>query len=316
MLACRPGLGAFFIAHGLVDEVVEIDKSSWTGRRAALARLRRTTWDVVLVPHQSVRTALWMRRLHARRAKVGFAQWWNRGFFQKRVPPSPALPDALRQLSLMVPLDAELERLFQGDDLQRLRSPVSQASPLDLRAPTIPPWASMRVLENRPAGRRIFMAPGSVWATKQWTATGYVELARLIQENRFAVELVGSAAERGLCEAIAGQVEGVRNRAGQTSLAELAELLRGGVALVCNDSGAMHAAAAVGLPTVAIFGPTTLALGFRPWNQRSLVVQRELSCRPCGKHGAQRCPLGTHACMREISVAQVWSAVQALLGHN
>jgi heptosyltransferase-2 len=103
------------------------------------------------------------------------------------------------------------------------------------------------------------------------------------------------------------------NRAGTTSLADLVSLLATGTALICNDSGAMHAAAAAGLPTVAVFGPTTLDLGFRPWNTRAIVVQRELGCRPCGAHGPMVCPIGTHECMEALPAREVLQALDLLV---
>jgi heptosyltransferase-2 len=128
----------------------------------------------------------------------------------------------------------------------------------------------------------------------------------------YSVVLVGSRDEKALCDQIAAAVPGVENRAGTTGLADLVDLLASGRALVCNDSGAMHAAAAAGLPTVAVFGPTTLDLGFRPWNSSAIVMQRELGCRPCGAHGPQVCPLGTHECMKSVTAVDVLGALAKL----
>jgi heptosyltransferase-2 len=312
-LACRPGLGEFFLRHGLVDEVIEIDKRSATGRRTALQKLAATSWDVIFVPHESPRTALWMRRLRAKRAKVGFRSWWNFPFYNRRVEKPVAYPDALRQLSLLTPLDSELAEHFGSEEFARLRSPRAQHSPFEFREPAIPEWCSMRLRPRlNPTGlaaRRIFLAPGSVWPTKRWTAQGYEDLARLLLTQGYQVELVGSAGEKPLCDEIASHVNGVFNQAGQTTLSGLVDLFAQGGGLIANDSGAMHAAAVVGLPTVAIFGPTTLAQGFRPWQNAAIVVQRELSCRPCGKHGAEKCPIGTHECMTKISAAEVYAAL-------
>ncbi len=272
-----------------------------------------TDWDVVFVPHQSVRTALWMTRVRARRGKVGFKQWWNIGIFTHRVVKPMDFPDALRQMSLLTPLDDRLAERFGSDEVQALRSPSSQDSPLNFKTPLIPDWASMTVGRHVPVGKRIFLAPGSVWNTKRWTVRGYEELARLLMLRGYSVELVGSSAERALCQQIANNVEGVLNRSGLTTLGGLIDIFRQGEALICNDSGAMHAAAVAGLPTVAIFGPTTLAQGFRPWQNRAVVVQRILNCRPCGKHGAEKCPIGTHECMEKIAASEVLQALDALL---
>lgn len=308
VLACRPGLGGFFLRKGLVDEVIEIDKRSVSGRKNALNALTAQAWDWIFVPHESVRTALWVRRLQARQGKVGFRKWWNLPFFSRRVKKPMEMPDALRQLSLLTPIDEKLAESF--GELADLRSPEGLESPWDFSMPQIPEWVNMSVGPQAELKRRVFLAPGSVWATKRWTQEGYETLAHLLIQRGFTVELVGSPAEKSLCDAIATKVSGVVNRAGKTTLGDLVDLFSQGGVLVCNDSGAMHAAAIAGLPTVAIFGPTVLAQGFRPWQNRAVVVQRPLECRPCGKHGAKECPLGTHECMKTVSPGEVIAAVE------
>lgn len=310
-LACRPGLGDFFLQKGLVDQVIALDKKSGAGRE----KLKAQNWDLIIAPHESVRTALWVRGLQAK-TKIGFKKWWNYGIFDLRVTKPALYPDALRQLSLLTPIDSHLADLFAEEDFARLQSPATQESPLWFKKLNIPEWASMKVMERKPEARKIFLAPGSVWATKRWTEVGYGNLAEILSKRGYRVELVGSAAEKEICDRIAAKVPRVVNRAGQTSLAELVDLLSTGEALVCNDSGAMHAAAASGLPTVAIFGPTTLDLGFQPWNENAVVVQRTLKCRPCGKHGSQKCPIGTHECMEKIAPSEVVSALDQLLNRN
>lgn len=327
VLACRPGLGEFFKEFGLVDDFIAVDKRAPGKGRAALARLREREWDTIFVPHESFRTAWWMTSLRAKR-KVGFAKWWNRFMYDARVVRPIEYPDALRQLSLLAAVDGTTAELFAEPAVQELRSPHAQSSPFDFSKPEIPEWASMQVTAYRPSRQVVFLAPGSVWATKRWTSRGYEDLARLLLARGLDVELVGSPSERVLCEQIEAHVTGVgalspahgsvvpgklTNRCGQTSLADLVRRLAEGLAIVTNDSGAMHAAAAAGLPTVAVFGPTTLALGYRPWSNKALVVQRELKCRPCGKHGHARCPIGTHECMESISAASVWLALQPLV---
>ncbi|MBX3022099.1 MAG: glycosyltransferase family 9 protein [Bdellovibrionales bacterium] len=315
VLACRPGLGDFFLLNGLVDEVIAIDKRSRTGRAQARQRLQREEWDLVLVPHSSVRTALWMWGVRARRGRVSFRKWWNAPFFDKRVVRPDHLPDALRQMSLLAPIDNRVAEWFATPEVHDLANPIAQQS-LSLRQPLIPDWASMELGYGGPMAendRTVFLAPGSVWATKRWTPEGFEDLARILLERGYEVELVGSQGEKALCDQIASHVKGVKNSAGQTSLTQLVSRFSAGKALVCNDSGAMHAAAAAGLPTVAVFGPTTLDLGFRPWNNHAVVVQKELKCRPCGKHGPQKCPLGTHECMQSISAKEVYAALEPLL---
>jgi heptosyltransferase-2 len=82
---------------------------------------------------------------------------------------------------------------------------------------------------------------------------------------------------------------------------------------ITNDSGPMHVAVARQVPTVAIFCATTPQLGFYPYTENAIVVQRDLSCRPCTSHGGRRCPLGTEDCIRQISPDAVARAVEKIL---
>jgi heptosyltransferase-2 len=86
--------------------------------------------------------------------------------------------------------------------------------------------------------------------------------------------------------------------------------------LITNDSGPMHIAVACDVPTVAIFCATTPGLGFYPYSGRSVVVEKELACRPCAAHGGRRCPLGTEDCSRLIPAEQVLRAVEHVLAGN
>ena len=146
----------------------------------------------------------------------------------------------------------------------------------------------------------VALAPGSVWATKRWPY--YAELARrLARHSRLVV--IGSAADTPLAGVI---VEAAGDRAidatGRLSLLASAELIGRARALVTNDSSPLHLASAMGTPTVAIFGPTVPEFGFGPLAPTSRVAGRaELACRPCDRHGPQRCPLGHWRCMREIT---------------
>jgi heptosyltransferase-2 len=84
--------------------------------------------------------------------------------------------------------------------------------------------------------------------------------------------------------------------------------------VISNDSAPMHIAVARGVPVVAIFCATTPGLGYSPYTSNAVIVEKkELSCRPCGRHGSHSCPLGTDACMREVSVTEVLAGVEQLL---
>jgi heptosyltransferase-2 len=118
---------------------------------------------------------------------------------------------------------------------------------------------------------------------------------------------MGSAGERALCQQITQHEQFIL--AGKTSLLESLCVIKGSKAIVCNDSGAQHLAGLVGTPTVSIFGPTVPQQGFVPWNPNvQLIENKNLKCRPCGKHGPESCPIGTHECMNSIKPDQVLSS--------
>ncbi len=315
VVACRSGLGDLMNRLNLVDRVIEINKRDPAARDHSWKSIQREVWDTVVVPHMSVRTTFWMARTKAKNVKVGFEKWWTKWSYGQRVVRPVDYPDALRQLSLLCPIDDTTASRFSDPDLQELRNPFQRNDRVDLRLTPIPEWASMRLFENVPIAPRICLAPGSVWATKRWTEQGFTELADLLLRRGYVVDLVGSPDETEICARIAGSVKGVTNRAGTTSLYGLIEHFAQSSALVCNDSGAMHAASVAGLPTVSLFGPTTLDLGFRPWNDRAIVLQKNLNCRPCGPHGAKKCPIGTHDCMKQLPAMLALKAVEDLLSN-
>ena len=232
-------------------------------------------------------------------SRVGFATSAGRLLYTKRVPYRDDWHHAARLLMLARPNGRE-------------------PSAAELR-PSLAPGAAEREAVDtflREHGVRageplVALAPGSVWGTKRWPY--YPQLAQALA-GAARVVVVGSAADTPLAQAIVTQAPGALDATGRLSLLTSAELIGRCGALVTNDSAPMHLASAVGTPTVAIFGPTVPEFGFGPLAPRVSVVGHDgLPCRPCDRHGPQRCPLGHHRCMRELSPALVAERARALL---
>jgi heptosyltransferase-2 len=320
VLVCRPGLGEFFLTAGLVDELAEMNKRNKAEFKAEMTKLKKRQWARIFCPHQSFRSALMVRSLKVHEFSVGFAHWWNFFAFSKRMKKPLELPDALRQLSLLCRTNASFKKKWESEIVNRgFENTDSQRDFNYAQTPTIPDWASMRAarkdLEVVSGGRPIFIAPGSVWPTKRWTEEGFAELAKTLVKKGHQVVFVGSAGESAICERLATQ-SGTVSVAGKTTLAGLIDLFRSGQALVANDSGAMHAASVAGLPCVAVFGPTVLKFGFRPWQNQAVVAQVELACRPCATHGGQRCPIKTHACMTAVQANHLEKLLMGLISKS
>ncbi len=311
-LVCRPGLGELMLRLRIVETYFELDKSNRDSRSRWKAWVSSLQPKFIFCPHRSLRTHGMMFGVRYPTQTIGFANWWNYGFFSKRCIYRRDLPDALRQLSLLAAVSQEFkDKLDEVVNNPKFYNSSETGQDVDFRKIALPDWADMTVLSSKRHHRRLVLAPGSVWATKRWTESGYRSLCERLLLNGYEVVLMGSPDERELCERLADGLS-INNLCGKLSLYESALFLAESAGLVANDSGAMHLASLSQTPTVAIFGPTVLGIGYRPWNENSMVVQSNLSCRPCGRHGAQVCPIGTHACMKSISIDQILRALQTM----
>jgi heptosyltransferase II len=169
--------------------------------------------------------------------------------------------------------------------------------------------AAWRQKHDLTAQRAIALAPGAVGPAKRWTIDGYTTVARRLLADGFAVWVVGGPGEKAAAQAIVGDTE-ARDLTG-TDLREAILALAAATAAVSNDSGLLHVAAAVGTPTVGIFGPTS-PWHWAPLNPLAATIQakNELQCRPCHK---PVCRFGHHRCMTEITPDDVYLATSRAL---
>ncbi|MDQ3243342.1 MAG: glycosyltransferase family 9 protein [Gemmatimonadota bacterium] len=176
-----------------------------------------------------------------------------------------------------------------------------------------------RLLEDSPLDQSrpfVALAPGSVWGTKRWPF--YPELAAMIAREMNVI-VIGGTDDIAAADTIVAQLPPgtAISAAGKLSLLASAGLIGRARALVGNDSAPQHLASAMGTPTLTIFGPTVPAFGFGPLADGSTSAGREgLACRPCNRHGPQRCPLGHWRCMRELSSGEVFEHLTATLANR
>jgi len=155
------------------------------------------------------------------------------------------------------------------------------------------------------------VSPGAAYGTaKRWLPERFAESAnRVAGELGAAVAIFGSRDERELCESVAASITTpVKNFAGETTLAEFIDLAAACRVYLTNDSGAMHIASALGVPTVAVFGATDdQTTG--PTGPLARVVREPVECSPCLK---RECPID-HRCMTRVSASRVAEAALELL---
>ncbi len=150
------------------------------------------------------------------------------------------------------------------------------------------------LLSGLPGTRWLAVAPGANYAGKKWPRQAFADLVRRAAQDVDAVVLLGSAQDMADTEYLASAGPPARDLAGRTSLLEAAALLARCHAFVGNDSGLGHMAAAVGVPTLTVFGPGDPPR-YRPWGEAARIV--------CAADGR----------LEDLGAEQVWPDLQALL---
>jgi heptosyltransferase-2 len=309
VLACSPLAQELLQDHPDIDEIIVDDKKGadrgFLGLWRKAMMLKSMAFTTVLTPHKSLRSVL-MVYLAGIPLRVGFRQSVASFLFHRRVTREPQRHDVERNLSLLRAFGIAPE-----DCRRSLRLPPGPGSEA----------AVEEILGSTGIDRRkvlIGINPGSVWATKRWSDEGFARAIQLIKENvDCEVLLFGGPADAAVTARIQELCGGTSvNLVGKIGLHEMPAALRLCRVLITNDSAPMHMAVACGVPTVAIFCATTPGLGFYPYAANSIVLEKALSCRPCGSHGGRRCPLGTEDCIRLISPTHVLEAVVKLLERN
>lgn len=184
-----------------------------------------------------------------------------------------------------------LDSLPENDCIRLDRAPQARAAGLAR-------FRALGMCENI-----VGISPGAAYGTaKRWLPERFAEAATAIaRELGASVAIFGSKGERAWCASIADAIPiPVHNFAGETTLAEYIDLASACRVYLTNDSGGMHVASALGVPTIAIFGATD-DLGTGPTGPLARVVREPVECSPCLK---RECPID-HRCMTRVSAAQV-----------
>lgn len=165
------------------------------------------------------------------------------------------------------------------------------------------------------SSQAIGIAPGSVWQTKMWLKDYFIELIDRLADKNIAIFLIGGAMDKALCEEIRQKSKNsnVIDVAGELSVLESTALIQKLDLMVTNDSAPLHIANAVKTDVLAIFGPTVRRFGCYPYRERDKMLEIDLYCRPCAKHGGNRCPEKHFRCMREITPEMVYDSLITMI---
>jgi lipopolysaccharide heptosyltransferase II len=297
-------LAGFFDGSQWIDEVIPYTVARGlrgiADRRGIVAQIRARRFDLAILFPKSFEAAFWVTLARVpRRAGVVTD---GRG---------PLLTHRARLAA------DSLEGHQVQQYLNLLRQTVGINGSSDDHRPDIfgPHRSKMRgwlAQRRRRADMKLFaLAPGAAFGpAKEWPVAHYATLIDLLaQRDQAECVLVGSAGERHKCEEVAAASRaGALVAAGETSVGELLALLSLCDGFAGNDSGSMHVAGALGIPTVGLFGSTNPERT-GPLGPQRRVLYLRLECSPCLE---RTCRFGHYNCLRQIAAEEVAQALQEL----
>jgi len=299
VVVARPWVAGLYARETSIDGVIAYEKGQ---RRAVTARLREERFECAILLQNAFDAALlaWRAGVPER---IGYARDGRRLLLTRpiRVPEPGEIPrherfyylELLRRAGLMEQFPP-VEPILLGGLEQAREAGLAYLAGLGIGGPVVG------------------VSPGAAYGNaKRWLPERFAESVRGLG---WPVIVFGSAAERPLCELVASAIRGhaeVRNLAGETSLAEFVDLAAACSLFLTNDSGAMHVASALGVPTVAVFGATDDSTT-GPCGPVTRVVREHAECSPCL---LRECPID-HRCMTRVTAERVAGELVMLQGEG
>lgn len=297
-------LAGFFDGAGWIDEVLPYSLrkglKGLADRRRIVAEIRARKFDLAVLFPNSFDAALWPALARVPR-RAGFARDARGLLLTHKTRPTAQILETHQVHYYLHMLRETLD--LQGDPTQ-VALDVHEPHRKKMRA-----WLEQR--RRRPKGPLIALAVAAAYGpAKEWPAPLYGQLIDLLAERHGAeCVLVGAPGERRKSEEAAGTSKaGAIVAAGETGVGEALALLSLCAGFAGNDSGSMHAAGALGLPTVGIYG-STRADRTGPLGPRTRVLYKQIECSPCLK---RTCKFGHYDCLKQIAPSEIMQALGVL----
>ena len=306
-IVARPYVADIYRDQKICNQLINYEPqgihAGFSGRERLAAELRLQKFDVALLL-QNAFDAAWIAWRAGIRERIGYARDGRSFLLTKAVPvPKPGEIPAHEKFYYL-----ELLRRVGWLDSLPNDSFISMVVPEEKQRCAAEFLAELGV---RPHALRVAIGAGASYGSaKCWPPTRFAELANRLRSREDAdVILFGTAAESAVSSAIAACMSRPPiDLTGKTAIADLPALLAQCHLFIGNDSGAMHVAAAMGLPVVAVFGPTD-PFGTAPVTPRCTIVQEKPYCSPCF---LRRCPTD-HRCMTRVTPDMLEAAVRPWL---
>jgi lipopolysaccharide heptosyltransferase II len=277
-----------------LDEVLVFDPSSQNGL-ALMSRVRRRRYDLVIDLFGNPRSALVTLASGAKR-RVGYRFNWRTYCYNVRITPR----------------GGEVHNLeFNLDALRGIDVPVTHTEVTFPVAQNDDEFAARLFRDADLDGRFVVsLNTGGGWESKRWGIEKFAELGDAIASEYGArIVVVWGPGERPNAVRLSELMKAPSVLIPETDLKQLAAILRRCTAMVTNDSGPMHIAAAMGVPLVAIFGPTNPEFQGPVGTRHEIVQNNGIVCLGCN---FTRCPIG-NPCMKDLGVGDVLASFRRLM---
>jgi heptosyltransferase-2 len=167
---------------------------------------------------------------------------------------------------------------------------------------------------NNKEKKYIGFAPGSRHFTKTWPKEYYINLGKKLNDEGYTIVLFGGKDDKDLCNEISKEIPASIDLSNDNDLLSTAVNMKECLAIVCNDSGLMHAACAMKIPVLVFFGSTVHEFGFTPFRNKNLILENNtLTCRPCSHIGREYCPKKHFKCMLEVTPGLAFNKLLELI---
>jgi len=298
-----PSTKEIFESSPVVNQVYVIDKKNKQKGLFSIYKfskeLKANNYNVIYSPHRSYRSAIITKLLNPEKS-YSFSKSNFKFLYTNIVQYQKDIHEVQRNLDLIsYPYDNETWKMIPKIEISKNSKNKVDEHFVNLRT------------EDKYAA----IAPGSIWETKKYSENYFTEVIKSLVNYSFIVYLIGSKDDEKLCESIlkkSGQV--VKNVAGKFSLIESIEFLKRMEILIANDSAPTHLGVCANIPVLTIYCSTVKNYGFYPYNKKSSYISYDnLSCKPCGIHGHNKCPINTFDCGNLLKPDKVISKIKEML---
>lgn len=295
-----PSTAEIFKASPYVNKIYVYDKRKNQRSILSLFRfaseLKREKYSRLYSPHRSLRTTILVYLSKAEKT-FGFDTSSLSFLYKTKIKYEPGIHEVERNLRLI--------GFEENNSSWKIKPEISVDKTIIEKIDSL--------TQNLKANKIIAVAPGSVWQTKKYPAEYFKKIIEYLISKNYYVVLIGGKEDSDLCDSLANK-NFAESFAGKLSIIESIELIKRCSLLICNDSAPTHMGMIADIPTLTIYCSTIPGFGFYPYNLKSSFVSYDdLTCKPCGIHGHNKCPINTFDCGFKLLPEEIIKKIETMI---